>query len=599
MKMNLLAIGLLLLSAAACSDKEPTGGGDGGSTGGNTTVTETPTVTSSICIDLATDKAIYKQNEAVNFTASEVMPGAVVRYRQGARTMHTDPMTSTTWTWFPPTNDHVGYMVDIVKIQDGKETVYGSIAVDVSSDWRKFPRYGFVGNYDRSKLSAGVIESEMAFLNRCHINGIQFYDWHNKHHWPLGGTRDHLDDYYTDIGNHEVATASVKKYIDVQHGYGMKAMFYNLCFGALKDAASDGVKPEWNIYNDNHRGYQDRHQLPDSWKSDIYLLDPGNHEWIEYLAQRNDDVYANFDFDGFHIDQLGSRGDRYDYGGNKVNLPLSYFTFIKGMKKKHPEKLLVMNAVSSYGQQNILETRDMEFAYNEVWDNEDQFSDLYNIINANDVYSGHQKNTVFAAYMNYKAPAGEFNAPGVLLTDAVMFALGGSHLELGDHMLCSEYFPSQNVVMGKALKEAIVHYYDFMTAYQNLLRGESLKAKVDVKMECTNTAKRLNFNSWPPQKGNVCTFAKKLEDGKTVISLLNFRNVDNLSWRDLNGTRPAPATVTNAPLSIVHHGAVTKVWVASPDYHGGVAVEVPFEQKGSTLTLTLPWLKYWTMLVIE
>ena len=49
--------------------------------------------------------------------------------------------------------------------------------------------------------------------------------------------------------------------------------------------------------------------------------------------------------------------------------------------------------------------------------------------------------------MNYNKAdnRGEFNTPGVLLTDAVMFALGGSHLELGgDHMLCKEYFPNEN-----------------------------------------------------------------------------------------------------------------------------------------------------------
>ena len=51
--------------------------------------------------------------------------------------------------------------------------------------------------------------------------------------------------------------------------------------------------------------------------------------------------------------------------------------------------------------------------------------------------------------MNYNRAdnTGEFNTPGVLLTDAVMFALGGSHLELGDHMLCKEYFPNDNLEM--------------------------------------------------------------------------------------------------------------------------------------------------------
>ena len=41
-----------------------------------------------------------------------------------------------------------------------------------------------------------------------------------------------------------------------------------------------------------------------------------------------------------------------------------------------------------------------------------------------------------------------------------MFALGGSHLELGDHMLSREYFPAAPLAMSPQLREAIVHYYD-------------------------------------------------------------------------------------------------------------------------------------------
>ncbi len=41
--------------------------------------------------------------------------------------------------------------------------------------------------------------------------------------------------------------------------------------------------------------------------------------------------------------------------------------------------------------------------------------------------------------MNYNKAdnRGEFNTPGILLTDAVMFALGGSHLELEAIICCA------------------------------------------------------------------------------------------------------------------------------------------------------------------
>lgn len=191
------------------------------------------------------------------------------------------------------------------------------------------------------------------------------------------------------------------------------------------------------------------------------------------MAERNDDVYANFAFDGYQIDQLGKRGTLYNYNGTPVNLREGYASFIEAMKQAHPDKSLVMNAVSRYGARQIGETGKVDFFYNEMWADEADFTHLKAVLYENGVYGNNQLNTVFAAYMNYNKAdhRGEFNTAGILLTDAVMFALGGSHLELGgDHMLCKEYFPNDNLTMSEELKTAMVHYYDFLTSYQNLLR---------------------------------------------------------------------------------------------------------------------------------
>lgn len=594
---------VLFLFCAACS-KENDDNGGGGTGGGSETggVTEVTPVTSDLTVDLATDKACYKPGETVSFTADALPAGAKIRYRTSNRVVTEQAASGNTWTWTAPATDYTGYLVDVYRTkEDGTEVILGTIAVDVSSDWTRFPRYGFVATFDASKKAEGVIEQEMAFLNRCHINGVQFQDWHNKHHWPLGGTRGQINEVYKDIANRDVYTEVVKKYISVQHALGMKSLFYNLCFGALDDAATDGVKDQWYIFKNTGRTDKDSHDLPSSWKSNIFLLDPANAEWQSYIAQRNDDVYAEFDFDGYQIDQLGNRGDRYDYNGNKVNLPKGYASFIESMKQKHPEKRIVMNAVSSYGASQIAGTGKVDFLYNEVWGDEADFKDLHTIIKANDQYSNHTLKTVFAAYMNYDkagSSTGEFNMPGILLTDAVMFALGGSHLELGDHMLCREYFPATALQMSDALKTAIIRYYDFITAYQNLLRDKSTQAETAVALGCTDSSRNLSFNAWPPRKSAVTAYSKNV-DGKQVVHLLNFLSADNLSWRDLNGTMPQPRLVTDIPLKLAVSGKVGKIWVASPDAHAGASLELAFEQKDGAVSFTLPSLKYWTMIVVE
>ena len=600
MKMYSLLLAVPLLFAACGSDNDNggTGGGDnGGSGGGSATVLGTVIKsTARLTLDVTTDKAVYKPGETVTFTltSGSLPASARVRYRKGAEVVADQVLTASTWTWTAPSTDFTGYMADIYTSDGDKaESVYATVGVDVSSSWSRYPRYGFIASYGTDK-TADVRATELRFLNRCHINGLQFYDWQYKHHWPLGGKPGALLPTYTDIANRTISTDVVKGYIATAHQYGMKAMFYNLCFGTLDDAAADGVKASWAIFKDNARRNQDKHQLPDSWKSDIYLVDPSNSSWQSYLADRNDEVYEALDFDGFHIDQLGDRGTVYDYYGGKCNLRSGYASLIKAMKERQPDKSLVMNAVSNWGSENILGTGKMDFMYSELWGGESSFSDLLTILNANNSYSGGKLGQVYAAYMDYSHKSSTFNTPGVLLTDAVMFAIGASHLELGDgHMLSSEYFPYSDVKMSDELRQAIVRYYDFLTAYQNLLRDGGTQTTAAL----TSQDAQVKLNAWPPVLGGVTTFSREV-GGKQVVHLLNFRKADNLSWRDMDGTMPEPDTLTSLTLRLKAKG-VKKLWVASPDTLGGAPQELTFRQEGDYVTFAVPSLKYWTMIVAE
>lgn len=548
---------------------------------------------SDLNVDMNTDRAFYKPGETVTFTATGAIPaGAKIRYRSGEEVIGTADLTDNTWTWKVPATDHKGYLADIyTQDNDSTETVYGTIGIDVSGNWAKYPRYGFVSSYDDSKTHS-VIQNEMGFLNRCHINGIQFYDWHYKHHWPLGGTRGNLMDSYTDIANRTIKTSVIKDYIATQHAYGMKAMFYNLCYGALDDAAQDGVSDKWHIYDDTGHATMDKLTMPAGWKSNINLMDPANVSWQNYLADRNDDVYASLDFDGYHIDQVGDRGTVYDYYGSKLNLTDGFASFIKKMKSRQPNKSLVMNAVSNFGSQQIAETRDVDFLYSELWGGESKFSDLLTILKTNQAYSD-SLGQVYAAYMDYNSTKSEFNTPGILLTDAVMFAIGADHLELGDHMLCNEYFPNAKLSMSDALKTAIVHYYDFFTAYENLLRDKGIQGFDGIYSGNSG----VTVNNWPPQLNTVTAYSKEV-NGKKVINLLNFVKANSLSWRDLDGSMPEPETINSLSLG-VRASSVKKVWVASPDYCGGAPQQLQFKQQGDYVVFTVPSLKYWTMVVIE
>ncbi|NDV57493.1 glycoside hydrolase family 66 protein [Bacteroides sp. 519] len=546
-------------------------------------------------VNLTTDKACYKPGETVYFELKEKPSGNwKVRYSHLGKLISEEILTSATWSWTPPADDYKGYLADIYEVVDGKENIHQTIAIDVSADWKKFPRYGFLSSY--GDIPVNQIEKNIETLNRYHINGIQFYDWMHDHQRPLAGTADNPLASWPDLIGRTNYFSTIKGYIDAAHNRGMKTMFYNLAFGALNNAAADGVREEWYLFRDPNHSEKDNHHLDAPFRSSIYLTNPANTEWQNYLAGRHNDVYKVFNFDGYHIDQLGNRGTLYDYNGEPVKLDEVYGSFIAAMKQANPDKRLVMNAVSQYGQQKNIAGADVDFLYTEVWDESKTFQQLAQVITDNKNYSQNTKQTVLAAYMNYarSGNTGFVNTPGVLLANAVIFSFGGAHLELGEHYLANEYFPNSNLQMKTETRKALMHYYDFLVAYQNLLRdgGEFINANVQ------SANGKLAFQNWPASQGNVAVVAKKFTD-REVIHLINFTNANSLEWRDTNGTQNEPIEVQDVEIKVKTDKTVSNIWFASPDVNGGVARKLEFNQTAGEVVIMLPSLKYWGMIVLE
>jgi len=546
-------------------------------------------------IDISTDKSTYKPGEKVQFTLKEKPSGAYkIRYSYLGKVLSEEALTSVSWSWTPPAEDFKGYMVDIYETVNGKEEIYQSIAVDVSSDWEKFPRYGFLSAY--GNISSDDMENTINTLNRYHINGIQFYDWLCDHQRPLAGTVQNPANSWIDISGRTNYMSTSKQYIDLIHSKGMNALFYDLCYGALNNAATDGVLEEWYLFKDTGHSQKDEFSLASPFRSSIYLTNPSNPDWQKYLTGRVNDVYSVYDFDGYHIDQLGDRGVLYDYGGNRVMLDQTFKPFIDAVKASNPTKKLLFNAVNQYGQQNGAAVSSVDFLYTEVWEPNNTFEQLAQVILDNNKYSNNTKNTVLAAYINYaKSNSGGYmNPPGVLLANAVIFAFGGAHIELGEHYLANEYFPNSNLQMKSDLKLDLVHYYDFLVAYQNLLRDGGAFTSFTVQ----SLDGKILTNSWAPVQGEVSVEGKKFSN-KDVIHLINFSNANSMEWRDTNGTQAEPVTITDAKIKITANSSVKNIWFASPDVNGGVAQTVDFSQAGADVTLSLPSLKYWDMIVLE
>ena len=171
---------------------------------------------------------------------------------------------------------------------------------------------------------------------------------------------------------------------------------------------------------------------------------------------------------------------------------------------------------------------------------------------------------------------------------------------MGEHMLCNEYFPNDNLTMSGDLKRAMSRYYDFAVAYENLLRPD-VPAAVNSDwfgVDITSTHDSCVFNQWGPQFNRIATIGRHVGT-RDVIHLLSYRNATHLDWCDSEGDQAPQSMLREIPVSFALTEAPKRVWVASPDYQHGAAQEVDFEYVGGQVKMNIPALQYWTMIVIE
>lgn len=543
---------------------------------------------------LSSDKAIYSPGSVVYLKAtlnqSQTGTSLRVKYYQLNSLVNSVTVNFTgstaTWSWTTPSDDFKGYMVSVELLNGTNVLSSSSIGVNVSSNHSKFPIYGFLSKFPY--MTDYQMDVQMDTLNRYHINYIQFYDWMDTHQDPLAGTATAPDTLWDDLARRPTYFNTVKGYIDRGHNnYNMKSMFYNLLYGSYSNTSFD---PSWYLYRDQAHTSIWSHGLPSSWETPaINMMDLNNLNWRNYFLGKVNEVYTatNLHFDGWQLDQLGDWGYMYNSNGQQVDVAQTFPGFVTAAKNAQPTKSLVLNAVNTYGQ-SLLGNQPLDFFYTEMWDGNNQYKSFRDVIQTNEGYNAAKKN-LFAAYVgkSRSGSAGMHSEAAVLLADATIFALGGAHIERGEHLLCNEYFPNNNLSMSSDLSGALVSYYDFLVGYQNILRdGRTFN---NIVLSGANT------QYWPPVQGKISTFGVS-QGNNLVFHCLNYSNVNTLNWQD---DQPVPQVINGTQMSFPCSTTISKLWVASPDFDNGLPQQISFSQINGTVTFTLPKLKYWTMVVAE
>lgn len=510
--------------------------------------------------------------------------------------------------WIPPDEDFSGYLLQVQLVSSRGETLdTGYTAVDISSQWNRFPRYGYLAHYSTSEGAAP--QEWIAILNKFHIDGLEFYDFENRHENPLAGTVEHPALEWKDIAGRPVERNVLDGFLDAAHNDNMMSMAYNTSYCAYSDAFTNGsgVMLQWATWPkaDGPRTLQTAMALNldggDQWKTHrLVYMNQDSAQWQNFLFEKMAELFRVYPFDGWHIDTFGTEGG-YSFDGNYVNFVEGFPSFVDHAHD-FLHKRVVLNTVNALGQAGMAHSA-ADFVYSELWDDHETYSSIVDA--AEQVHTASPTaGLVFAAYLQRQQKGRPepkttfFNPPSVLLADATIFASGASHIELGDgsRLLSSEYFPADTrFTVSSELSAQLRHYYDFLTAYENVLRYNVAVAPATVSI----AGQAFSANGVP---NAIWTLARQ-KDRRIIIHLINLLGSADIHWRDTGAERPEAPLLQQLRLRIYLDGDIAHAGWASPDFDGGMfhpLVLTHGNESGERyIELVVPSLKYWDTIILD
>lgn len=530
------------------------------------------------------DKAFYRPGEPVTLTV-EASAGASVRAT--IRYLN-EPVTTldaalvdggALLTWTPPAQAPRGYGVD-VQVMDaaGVPLAQTSGAFDVLERWIQAPRYGFLSDF---QIGRNNIDETMRLAAQYHVNGLQFYDWQYRHETllPPAGMEP-----YTDVLGRTHSLVTVSRLIATAHERGIAAMPYTAIYGA--SYAFYEQHPDWALFALKDQPYD--------FAGFLKIMDPTpGSPWATHLLGEFASVLDQTAFDGIHIDQYGAPMHGRNAAGDYVNLEDSFPAFIDATaalvhEKRGADGVTIFNLVRNWPVKTVAPS-DEDAVYIEVWDPYRFYLDLSRIVTQAQTLGGG-KPVIIAAYISPD------NYDNVRLANALIFASGGYHLELGEPraMLADPYFPRYGV-MNARTQDLERRYYDFLVRYENVLAlgtsdatGERAAALSIDGVE-TGTRRSQDRVAVVVRQGNDQPFE--------TFSLVNLLGIEDGHW-DVALTH-GPTLLHDLTVRLAVNRPVARVWLASPDGSDPAAQPVAFSGDDASITFAVPELDAWTMIVVE
>ena len=556
--------------------------------------------------------------------------------------------------------NNTGYLVTIsVNDKSGSTLSSKRAGLSVEDDWTVFPRYGIVAGSptDQNSILVKNLEAyrkELELMKSMNINSYFFYDAYSEATDPFPEGVDSFVQKWNTWSHTQVDTKAVKELVDQVHKSGAVAMLYNMISADSnpKNPALPLAALAYNFYDSfGKKGEPMTYTIGDN-PTQVYY-NPANPDWQKYIAGVMKSAMDRMGFDGWQGDTIGdNRVTDYEHcnssdEADSYMMSDSYASFINAMKDLMGEKYYItINDVNGGNDDKLAKAR-QDVVYNELWTNggsvipgrmQIAYGDLKARIDM--VRNKTGKSLIVGAYMeepgiDYTVPGGKatngagkdalagkpLQADATLLVDATVAAAGGYHMSIAAlananaalNVLQSAYYPTQYLSVAKNTIRKLYNYQQFITAYENLLRGEGVTNSTQVVSTKNAAGEILSKGALGVTGDQVWTFAKSGK-GFSTVQMINMMGI-NAGWHNEEGyadnkTPDAQENLT-VRLSLASKTAqeaakiADQVYVTSPDDWATSSMKkaqasLEADENGQpVLVISVPKLTLWNMLYIK
>lgn len=556
--------------------------------------------------------------------------------------------------------NNTGYLVTIsVNDKSGSTLSSKRAGLSVEDDWTVFPRYGIVAGSptDQNSILVKNLEAyrkELELMKSMNINSYFFYDAYNEATDPFPEGVDSFVQKWNTWSHTQVDTKAVKELVDQVHKSGAVAMLYNMISADSnpKNPALPLAALAYNFYDSfGKKGEPMTYTIGDN-PTQVYY-DPANPDCQKYIAGVMKSAMDRMGFDGWQGDTIGdNRVTDYEHRNSSDEadsymMSDSYASFINAMKDLIGEKYYItINDVNGGNDDKLAKAR-QDVVYNELWTNggsvipgrmQVAYGDLKARIDM--VRNKTGKSLIVGAYMeepgiDYTVPGGKatngagkdalagkpLQADATLLVDATVAAAGGYHMSIAAlananaalNVLQSAYYPTQYLSVAKDTIRKLYNYQQFITAYENLLRGEGVINSTQAVSTKNVAGEILSKDALGVTGDQVWTFAKSGK-GFSTVQMINMMGI-NAGWHNEEGyaDNKTPDAQENLTVRLSLSGKtaqeaakiVDQVYVTSPDDWATSSMKkaqasLETDENGQpVLVISVPKLTLWNMLYIK